>query len=83
MMIPHQTVGVCMFITHFWVCRETFRVRTPPHTRSCCLHLITRLSGEVKQGVLRLRVHSWLSKHAPVSPGAGGKALLLSWRKPS
>ena len=69
MMISHQTVGVPVFITRYWVSREPFQERTAPHIMSCCLDLITCLLGKVKQGVSGLRVHSWLSKHAPVSRG--------------
>lgn len=58
-----------MFITRFWVSREPFRERTPPHLMSCCLNLITCLLGKVKQGVLGLRVPSWPGEQAPVSLG--------------
>lgn len=66
-MISQQTVGVSMFITIYWVSREPFQERTPPHIMSCCLNLLTCLLGKVKQGGLGLRVHSWLNKHTPVS----------------
>lgn len=67
MMISHKPVGVSVFITSYWVNREPFWERIPPHIMSCCLNLITCLLGKVKQGVAGLWVHSWLSKHAPVS----------------
>lgn len=74
-MISHQTVGISTFITIYWISREPFQERTPPHIMSGCLNLLTCLLGEVKQGVLGSRVHSCLSKHTPVS--------LWGWRESS